>query len=529
MSESEAIARWHVPHSWSWVEIGNICDVIGGGTPSTSESANFADGDIPWITPADLSGYTNKYIESGTRAITSRGLAGSGARLLPAGTVLFSSRAPIGYVAIAKSSVATNQGFKSFVPPSGLTSDYLYYYLQHAKRFAVELSSGTTFQEISGKRAAQIPLAVAPEAEQPRIVEKLEELLSDLDAGVAALERARSNLKRYRAAVLKAAVDGRLTEKWRAAHPDAEPAEKLLERILVERRKKWEKAQLEKFAEKGQAAPKGWKDKYPEPIKPDVASLPALPSGWIWASLEQLIVEGPQNGLYLPKEKYRNGIPILRIDDYQNDSSRSSADLQQVQASSEERETYELRVGDILVNRVNSPSHLGKCIAIQERHVPALFESNMMRFAVSSLVRPDFVIGYLRSVHGRVRLTCNAKWAVNQASINQQDVLKTPVPLPSPAEQTAVVEEMEHRISVTTASELEARVSVTRSARLRQSILKRAFEGKLVPQDPKDEPASELLARIRAIRAVAVKGDSGIRKKMRLRASDYVKKTLSNK
>ncbi len=90
-------------------------------------------------------------------------------------------------------------------------------------------------------------------------MEKLEELFSDLDAGIAALERARANLKRYRAAVLKAAVEGRLTEKWRAAHPDADPAGKLLERILAERRKKWEEAQLRKFAENGQTPPNAWK------------------------------------------------------------------------------------------------------------------------------------------------------------------------------------------------------------------------------------------------------------------------------
>src|SRR5690606_35514368 len=117
------------------------------------DNANYDGGTIPWITPADLSGYTEKYIERGRRNITEKGLNGSSARLMPEGTVLFSSRAPIGYVAIARNPVSTNQGFKSFVPHDGVDPEYLYYYLKRAKELALKLASGTTFPEISGKNA----------------------------------------------------------------------------------------------------------------------------------------------------------------------------------------------------------------------------------------------------------------------------------------------------------------------------------------------------------------------------------------
>ena len=118
-------------------------------------------------------------------------------------------------------------------------------------------------------------------SEQRRIVAKIEELFSDLDAGVAALKRIKANLKRYRAAVLKAAVEGRLTEAWRAKHPNTEPATKLLERILAERRKKWEADQLAKFAAAEKTPPKGWREKYVEPLPPDTSGLPELPQGWV--------------------------------------------------------------------------------------------------------------------------------------------------------------------------------------------------------------------------------------------------------
>ena len=127
-----------------------------------------------------------------------------------------------------------------------------------------------------------------PLHEQHRIVAKIEELFSDLDAGVAALKRAKANLKRYRAAVLKAAVEGKLTEEWRAKNPPKEPAAKLLERILKERRKKWEEDQLAAYEANGKQPPKNWRDKYQEPAGPDTANLPALPEGWCWAAVEQL-------------------------------------------------------------------------------------------------------------------------------------------------------------------------------------------------------------------------------------------------
>ncbi|MFO0877416.1 MAG: hypothetical protein U0840_08580 [Gemmataceae bacterium] len=153
--------------------------------------------------------------------------------------------------------------------------------LRHAKGDIPGLSKGHILGHIT---------AFPPLAEQRRIVAKIEELFSDLDAGVAALERAKANLKRYRAAVLKAAVEGKLTEAWRAEHPHTEPASKLLERILAERRRKWEADQLAKFAAAGKEPPKNWQAKYVEPTPPDITGLPELPEGWCWASVEQLSV-----------------------------------------------------------------------------------------------------------------------------------------------------------------------------------------------------------------------------------------------
>ena len=147
--------------------------------------------------------------------------------------------------------------------------------------------TGTTIKHLTGAALAKVRFPIPPLSEQRRIVAKIEELFSDLDAGVVALERVRANLKQYRAAVLKAAVQGKLTEEWRAQHPDTEPASMLLERILTERRRQWEKDQLAKFAQAGKQPPKGWQSKYAPPE--DAAhSLPDLPGHWCWVTIDAI-------------------------------------------------------------------------------------------------------------------------------------------------------------------------------------------------------------------------------------------------
>jgi type I restriction enzyme S subunit len=335
-----------------------------------------------------------------------------------------------------------------------------------SRRTIESLQSGTTRKRISRKNLAKIEFPVPPLPEQERIVAKLEETFTQLEAGVAELRNAKAQLKRYRAAVLKSAVEGELTREWREAHQgEIEPAETLLARILDKRRKKW-------YAEDG-------KGKYKEPAAPNTDILPELPKGWVWVRFEQIIVEGPQNGLYLPKTAYDSGFPILRIDDYQNNSSRLSSELRMVTAPEDLLEKYKLSLDDLVINRVNSPSHLGKCLKIADRNLPAIFESNMMRLHLSSYVDVSFVEKYLHSHIGKERLIKNAKWAVNQASINQQDVKNTIVPLPPLEEQKVVAAKIERRLSVADEIEKELDGALVRAERLRGSILKNAFEGKL--------------------------------------------------
>ncbi len=522
MSESsEGIdlrAPWNIPETWAWTCMGDVSSVVGGGTPRTSDQRNFEGGEIPWITPADLSDYGNKLISHGERNITQKGLDESGARLMPPGTVLFSSRAPIGYVAIAANPVSTNQGFKSFMLEEALTPDYVYYYLQCAKDTIISLASGTTFLEISGTKAALIPIPLAPIPEQRRIVEEIERRFSQLDAGGAALERAKANLKNYRASVLQTACEGRLVpteaELARTEEREYEPADELLTRILKERRATWETEQLAKM-EAQDKAPKDdkWKTKYKEPVGPDTSELPELSEGWAWARVEQLgnVQLGRQRS---PKNRSKDfPTKYIRAANI-TENGLDLADVLEMEFRPYEFERYQLKSGDILLSEASgSADQVGKP-AIWKNQIPnCCFQNTVIRFRPERLPSEYFLAVFKNFYVNGTFSKVSSGVGINHLSANKFAAL--PVPLPPLPEQHRIVTEVEGRLSILDKIEVAIMANLKRAGRLRQAILKQAFEGKLVPQDSNDEPASVLLERIREERARKAEEEKASRKPAR--------------
>ncbi|MCE9631527.1 MAG: restriction endonuclease subunit S [Planctomycetia bacterium] len=344
-------------------------------------------------------------------------------------------------------------------------------------------------------------LPLPPLPEQHRIVEKIEELFSDLDAGVASLQRAKANLKRYRASVLKSAVEGRLTEEWRNEHPQAEDGQMLLDRILRERREKWEKDQLLKFKEKGKEPPKNWESKYEEPSAPDTSDLPELPEGWVWASLEA--VSDVTGGI--TKDKKKDSLPGLREVPYLRVANvqRGFLDLSEmktIKASPEDIQELALCRGDVLFTEGGDRDKLGRGWVWSEELPECIHQNHIFRARLSSSGIQPSLVSHHGNTFGRQWFTKAGKQTTNLASINLGILKRFPVPLPPPAEQEQIVSLVEERLSQIDSAEKTIDAELIRAKRLRQSILKIAFEGKLVPQDPKDEPASVLLERIKATR-----------------------------
>lgn len=491
--------EWPVPKSWGWVRISEVADVIGGGTPRTSRYEFWEAGAIPWITPADLSGYTKREISKGARNITQAGLDNSSARLLPARSVLFSSRAPVGYVAIASNPLATNQGFKSFVLNERVVPEFVYFYLQRAKQEITKLASGTTFLEISASKCASIPIPIAPTREQERIVAKLDALLSRVTAGEAAARRALDRLQRYRAAVLHAAVTGELTRDWRKTHkPDATGAQ-LLNRLLQERRARWEEAEVKRLRTAGKPLKDNkWRKRYPQPETPETADLPNIPKTWTWASADQLTeaTRPITYGVIKLGSKVSGGVPILRSSDVR----RLELDLDGVKRiarniADKYRRTY-LHGGEVLVTVRGT---LGGVIAVppscagynisREVALLALLEQKASR-PIAFFIASDLLQQWLNK---------RAK-GVAYTGINIETLRQLPLPVLPLDEQAQITREVERRLKQAARLESTIQRQFTRASAMRQSLLREAFSGNLVPQDPNDESASVLLVRIKAER-----------------------------
>jgi type I restriction enzyme, S subunit len=385
-------------------------------------------------------------------------------------------------------------------------------YFQSIAQHAVNQSS------INIAKLRQVELPLPPLAEQTRIVEKLEELLSDLDAGVAELKAAQKKLAQYRQSLLKAAVEGALTADWRAAQASAnasqgstskapkpnhptETGAQLLQRILTERRARWEVKQLAKFKEQGKAPPKDWKQKYPEPVQPDTTDLLALPEGWVWASVDQLS-EFVRNGLSRTPNTEGCGFPIFKINAVRPMAVNFTA-IKHIELDESEAKDYWVEVGDVLATRYNGSVDLlgvfGMVKAVPQR---TLHPDKLIRMKPLLGVR----LGAWMEVCGNIgesrsHLVSRVKTTAGQTGISGEDLKKTPIPLPPLPEQEAALESLERSLHFAGELEVPTELSLKQSIAQRQNILRAAFSGQLVPQDPNDEPASVLLERIRAERA----------------------------
>ncbi len=371
-----------------------------------------------------------------------------------------------------------------------------------------ELQSGSTRKRISRGNLATLFLPMPPSTEQQRIVEEIEKQFTRLDAAVAALKRVQANLKRYRASVLKAVYEGKLvsteTELARAQGRDCESADKLLERILKERREKWEADQLAKMKDAGKEPKDGkWKEKYQVPAAPDVSDLPILPQGWIWVRAEQVcdyITKGTtpaSNKL----DSGSGGIPFVKV---YNLTFRGTLDFSinptfiSKQTHNGELARSKVFPNDVLMNIVGPP--LGKVSIVPDAYPEWNINQAITIFRSMPSYDKKFLCLSLLNERILSWAVRRSKATAGQFNLTLEICRDLPLPLPPFAEQQRIVAEVERRLSVIDEIESTVEANLKRAAALRQSILNCAFEGKLVEQDPNDEPASVLLERISAER-----------------------------
>jgi type I restriction enzyme S subunit len=338
-------------------------------------------------------------------------------------------------------------------------------------------------RNIGQERIGQIEVPLPPDGTMERIVSRIEELFSEIDEGERALERVGRLVERYRQSVLKAAVTGELTAKAREGGAfEGESGADVLERALS-RRAHLVAHQLSRGA----------------PVEPDVAGLPALPAGWVWASVDQLCGQFG-NGLSRKPAHEPPGTPILRISAVRPLAVDASDVRYYAEEAAERLDGYFVENGDLLFTRYNGSRELVGVSGVYRGDSPVLHPDKLIKARVisSGLVLPDYLEIALNAGESWKFLTSCVKTSAGQHGIAGADIKRAPVPLPPFNEQREIVALWRQFESQVGALKSSVPTEARRGQALRQSILKAAFSGQLVPQDPRDEPASALLARLAA-------------------------------
>jgi type I restriction enzyme S subunit len=359
---------------------------------------------------------------------------------------------------------------------------------------------GIAVPNVNATKLAKIKIPIAPENEQKRIVAEIEKQFSSLDEAVDNLRRVKANLKRYKASVLKAAVEGKLTEEWRKKHPDVEPADKLLERILAERRKKWEEAEWAKMRAKGKV-PKDdkWKKKYKEPAKLNLNDLPELQDGWLWVNIDQimlLLTDYHANGSYKVLKKH---VTILDEDAYaiyvratNLKKNKFDSDLKFVNKKAYDFLTKSKIFGnEIIIGKIGNA---GKVYYMPKLDQPCTLGMNLFMLRFNQFLSGKYIYYHLVSFFSEKEIKSKVK-GVGNPSIDKNAIRSLRIALPPIKEQDQIVKVVDEQMSLIAHFENELEHHLFRADRLRQSILKKAFSGQLVNQN-NNKLAAELLGTV---------------------------------
>lgn len=427
-----------LPNSWCSVAVTEIADSVTGNTPSTKDKSNYG-GYIPYIKPPQLE---NKLIDTAEEFLSEKG-AGL-ARILPANSVLVSCIGNIGRVALNTIPVAFNQQINALVLFEGILPKFIFYQAQsyNFRNQLEEMASATTISIVNKGNFEKAEIHLAPANEQQRIVAKIEALFSELDKGIEALKTAREQLKVYRQAVLKHAFEGRLTAEWR----EENNAESWLDTtfgnhipLLTSGSRGWAKY----YADKGDIFIRAQNLKYDRLDLDDIAYV-KLP------------------------EKSEGMRTKVQIDDLLITITGANVTKTAI---------VDKDIGNSYVSQ-----HVALC-------------------RLDETVESDFLYWYLiAETAGRKQLKEFA-YGAGKPGLNLDNIRSITLRLPGKDEQKQIVKRIKEQLSLEENAESVLDIEIRRTETLRQSILKKAFSGQLVPQDPKDEPASALLERIRAEQA----------------------------
>lgn len=469
-----------LPPGWANATLADLGAWRGGGTPSKSRPEFWIEGGIPWVSPKDMKA---PLIADSEDHISEDALSASATNVVPAGSVLAVTRSGILRrtfpIAVTTAPVALNQDLKALVPIDGIDPSYVAWYLRGDERSILHECSkdGTTVDSIDFPALLRRVIPLAPHAEQDRIVTAIEEQFSRLDAGVAALERVRQNLKRIRSAVLRAAVTGQLlTEEIATVIEDTSLDKPMSANLNGENSRKVEQATRT-------LRQRTWD----------------IPPNWTWRAAAD-VCEVIASGSTPVKTAMTPGggdVPYIKV---YNLTHRGNLDFT-IRPTFIDRATHEgplrrsvLYPGDILTNIVGPP--LGKVSVVPADYPEWNTNQAVVVFRPVASLNKSLLKYWLLSGPVLALLESTSQATAGQFNVSLTTCRALPLPIPTRGEQDAIVAAIEDRLSVIEAQEAIIDRLMVRARSLRSAILAAAFSGRLVQQDPADEPASTLLERI---------------------------------
>ncbi|MYG40205.1 MAG: restriction endonuclease subunit S [Nitrospira sp. SB0677_bin_15] len=501
--DDSKIESYKFPKEWCISKISNLCSQLQYGYTTKASDK----GDLKLLRTTDI---TRGKIDWNLVPFCSTNPADPEKYLLKEGDIVISRAGSVGFSYLLEK------------PEDSVFASYLIRFRPYIdkKFFKYFLDSPLYWREISEKKLGiavpnvnanklkQIPLPVPPLPEQRRIVSKLEELLSELDKGIESFKMAREQLIVYRQAILKNAFEGKLTEEWRRKHADElESAETLLEKIKAEREQRYRQQQddwkraVKAWEASGKVDKKPTKPGKPKELPPlteaELSELPKLPDGWAWIRFHNMVLESCLGKMLDKSKNVGTPIPYLRNINVRWGSFDLS-DLLNMKFEEAEKERYGLQSGDLIICEGGEP---GRCAIWKQSNSDMRIQKALhrVRFPTKSIANKfAYYFMLFSSSNGHLSKFFTGTTIKH---LTGKGLANLEFPVSSIAEQNQIVDQIESRLSAAERLEQDIANGLKQAEALRQSLLKKAFEGRLVPQDPNDEPASVLLERIRAEKA----------------------------
>jgi type I restriction enzyme, S subunit len=478
---------WLLPDGWEWVPLKRLSSFIGRGRGPTY----VASGGVPVVNQKCIRW---RRLEPKHFKLTSRDAFD---RLAPelhirAGDLLWNSTGTgtIGRAVVYDGSIPelTIDSHVTLVRPTSVEPSYLGYFIEtlRVQHLVIDGHVGSTNQqELPRSFVEELLVPVPPAAEQGRIVARVEALFAEIADGEAALVEARKGLDTFRRGLLKAAVTGELTKDWRAANPASETGHDLLARIAKDRATK--------------APAKGRRRRNVDAQPLDTSSLTELPEGWTWATVDEVKAGHQRNGISIPGTPSPPGVKAMRLDALTARGLNLDA-IRYIPLPEDRIQDYRVNSGDLLISRANgSPEFVGRAVYVADIGETVVFPDTIIRYPLGA----DQQIGWWielawNSPFGRSKIRRLAKTTAGILKISQEDIAQIALPIPPSAEAAEILRRVSDALTAAADTLAMLDAEAADGARLKQSILKAAFEGHLVPQDPTDESASALLARLAA-------------------------------